>query len=134
MGLKEDIEELRRLDVQAQALRTKLGFGQPDEVIWQADSGEDLLLVEADGYGGASVQEVEGNYPVDFTSKHERAYATEEEACGVARQLDEGDIDWDDIEKGGAGSGESEDDGDLEGDEEDEEQGDDEADESEPDA
>ena len=45
------------------------------------------IVVEADGIGGAKLLVVEGNYPIDYLTKSERAFATEDAACEAAEKL-----------------------------------------------
>lgn len=50
--------------------------------------GEDeVLIVEADGLGGATLRVVESNYPVDYFTREERAFSTETEAVKSAATL-----------------------------------------------
>ena len=62
------IPQLRKLQAQMDALRNKLGVSGRGEVIYLAPSNADdeLVIVEADGFGGAITKVVEGNYPLDF--------------------------------------------------------------------
>jgi hypothetical protein len=46
-----------------------------------------LIVVEADGFGGATTMVVEGNFPIDFMTKVERVFATEQEAEEAAEQI-----------------------------------------------
>ncbi|MGO8700694.1 MAG: hypothetical protein ACLQVY_23640 [Limisphaerales bacterium] len=45
------------------------------------------MVVEADGFGGATTRIVEGNYPVDYTTKFEISYPTESEAETAAEEF-----------------------------------------------
>ena len=45
---------------------------------------EEIILVEADGFGGAVLRVVEGNYPMDFYTREEQAFSTEAEALRAA--------------------------------------------------
>jgi len=78
---------LRRLDDEAQNIRKGLGLSQPGEVIWQADiEFRELLVVVADGYGGASQLHVAGNYPVDYLLHEKVDFCSEEAACAAAEK------------------------------------------------
>jgi hypothetical protein len=84
------LEMLRSLDSQARTLRKVLGYSQPDEVIWRAESDiDELLIVVADGYGGASLLRVSDNYPVDYLEKDRKDFSTEEAACVEANRQQE---------------------------------------------
>jgi hypothetical protein len=48
---------------------------------------DSLLIVEADGFGGATTSIVEGNYPVDYITKFEKAFPTEREAEAAAERV-----------------------------------------------
>jgi hypothetical protein len=48
---------------------------------------EEIVLVEADGYGGAVLRVVEGNYPMDFYTREEQAFPTEAEALRAAESF-----------------------------------------------
>jgi hypothetical protein len=81
----DQLEELRLLDQQAQALRKEMGHSQPGEVIWQTRLDfDELLVVAADGYGRASLLRVSGNYPVEYTLKDRREFDSEDAACAEA--------------------------------------------------
>ena len=90
-GVVEKLAWLKLLDEEAQQLRTELKISKSEEVIFQGDTPEGLVVVEADGYGGATVMEVEGNYPIDFIRKRDQVCATEEEAEALAEKWLDGD-------------------------------------------
>ena len=87
--------ELRRLQAQIDALRNKLGVSGRGEVIYLAprDADDELVIVEADGFGGAITKVVEGNYPLDFFTSHEKSFRTEATAMEAAESVVEGDVD-----------------------------------------
>ena len=88
---------LRCIQQTCDQIRRQIGIRAPGEIIARYDVFEDLdssIIVVADGFGGASVQEVEGNYPVDFLVKNEREFRTEELACAFAQELDQGAAKW----------------------------------------
>jgi hypothetical protein len=47
----------------------------------------DVVVVEADGFGGATTRVVEGNFPVDYCAKCEKSFETEREAEQAAQQI-----------------------------------------------
>lgn len=87
--------QLRKLQAQIDALRNKLGVSGRGEVIYLAprDVDDDLVIVQADGFGGAITKVVEGNYPLDFFTRHEKSFSTETTAMEAAESVVEGDVD-----------------------------------------
>jgi hypothetical protein len=82
------LEQLRQHDKEATEIRESLGIGKPDEELWQWECGdidEDLLVV-ADGYGGASLQHVEGDGDNRLVHKS-RKFDTEEGATKIAELI-----------------------------------------------
>lgn len=90
-----NVNKLRHLQKQVDNIRTELGFSQPREVIFKADLdviGDEKVIVKADGFGSATTLIVEGNYPIDYYTKFEREFATEDEASIAAEAIVEGEI------------------------------------------
>jgi hypothetical protein len=89
MNRTEKLAELRSLQARADAVRQELEFNPPGKVIYLAslDVKDDTVVVEADGFGGATTSVVEGNYPVDFFIKFERFFPSESEAESAADEL-----------------------------------------------
>lgn len=90
------VEKLRLLDDEAKKIRHDLGFSQPQECYWIHYGPESQIVCEADGYGGATVAEVEGSWPAnrnltlregvnlrDITKRSQKC-ATEDEAAKLA--------------------------------------------------
>ena len=78
------------LQNQQDALRKHLKIGERGEVLFRADlsyGDDEVVLVEADGFGGGILLVVEGNYPADFYTHEERAFSTEAEAVQAAAAL-----------------------------------------------
>lgn len=73
------------------------GASQAGEIIWQAEAFDGPLMVIADGKGGARLEYVEGNYPIDYITKDSRDFDDEELACRAAQAAIDDDIEWDDI-------------------------------------
>ena len=95
MRVGNEINKLRRFQRQADSIRTKLSISPPGAVIYKADLdviGDETVVVEADGFGGAATKVVEGNYPIDYCTKFESAFATEDEAVTTAEAIVEGEI------------------------------------------
>jgi hypothetical protein len=90
MKTNSQLEELRRLEKKSQQLGKSLGVSNRGEVIFQAPNSmwsDNDIVVEADGLGGAKLLVVEGNYPIDYVTKSERVFATEDAACEAAEGL-----------------------------------------------
>lgn len=81
---KDLMTKLKALDDAARELRQELELDQPGEVVWSGETYESQIIVEADGYGAATVREVEGNYPVDFYVRREQTCNTVDKACKIA--------------------------------------------------
>jgi hypothetical protein len=100
MKMKAKLAELRRLDKRTDALRKELGISRPGEITFVAscnEIGDDIVLVEADGFGGATTSVVEGNYPVDYLTKFQRSFPTEREAEEAAGDVAFNDVSLTDI-------------------------------------
>jgi len=90
MSKQDMLEELRLLERRAETIRTDLGISPPARVTFVANRdaiGDEMVVVEADGFGGATVSLVEGNYPVDFLTTFEKFFQTEEEADAAAERV-----------------------------------------------
>ncbi len=89
MKMSAKLDELRSLQSKADALRKELGISGPGEVTFLAECGrnDDIVVVVADGLGGARTSVVEGNYPVDYVTKFERFFPSEREAEAVAEDV-----------------------------------------------
>ena len=90
MNSTDKLAELRSLQARADAIRQELRFNSPGKVTCLAPldvSGDDAVVVEADGLGGATTSVVEGNYPVDYVIKFERFFVSESEAERAAEEL-----------------------------------------------
>jgi hypothetical protein len=90
MNNTDKLAELRSLQARADAIRQELDFSPSGKVIYLAPldvSADDVVVVEADGLGGATTSVVEGNYPLDYIIKFERFFASESEAERAAEDL-----------------------------------------------
>ena len=90
MRVSARLAELVILQNRADALRKELGINRPGEVIFLASYDgldDDIVIVEADGFGGATTRIVEGNYPVDYVTKFERSFPSERQAEAVAEKV-----------------------------------------------
>lgn len=90
MKARARLAELRNLQNRADTLRRKLSLSRTGEVIFLASCGgtaDDTVIVEADGFGGATTKVVIGNYPVDYVIKFERFFRNEERAAMAAEKI-----------------------------------------------
>ncbi len=86
MNTTARMKELKRLQKEVDAIRAELGINPPGAILFQVQT-DDLLVVAADGFGGATTSVVEGNYPVDYNTKFERVFASEQEAESAAEAV-----------------------------------------------
>lgn len=91
--------KLKALQAEIDAIRSKLRVGDRDEVLYLAalDVNDEVVIVEADGFGGATTKVVEGNYPIDFFTHYEKPFATESAALQAAENLFEDDMSFAEI-------------------------------------
>jgi hypothetical protein len=90
MKTNSQLERLRKLEEKSQSLRKNLGISNRGEVIFQAPNSmwsDNDIVVEADGIGGAKLLVVQGNYPIDYSTKSEKVFRTEDAACEAAEKL-----------------------------------------------
>ena len=83
-------ELIARLQSQLDELRQTLKVSDRGKVVFRAElsyGDDEVVLVEADGFGGGVLRVVEGNYPVDYVTRQERVFATEDEAEEAAAAL-----------------------------------------------
>lgn len=87
---KTDRELIAQAQGQLDELRKRLGVSDRGQILHRFDAShcdEEIILVEADGYGGAVLRVVEGNYPMDFYTREEQAFPTEVEALRAAESF-----------------------------------------------
>jgi hypothetical protein len=77
----DKIDQLKGLDRAADTMRKELGFHKPGEVLFQMDNWATEVVVEANGYGGATILEIAGSYPGDYKLVREKVFDSEEAAC-----------------------------------------------------
>lgn len=81
--------ELTALHDQLASLRSKFEISPPGTVLYSAilsSLDDETLLVEADGFGGATMNVVAGNYPFDFVTQFAKFFETESEAVAAAEE------------------------------------------------
>jgi hypothetical protein len=84
---KKDRDLVTRLQTQLDSLRKQLKISERGQILYRFDASycdEEIILVEADGFGGAVLRVVEGNYPTDFLTREEQVFQTENEAVKAA--------------------------------------------------
>ena len=90
MNSTEKLAEIRSLQARADVIRKELGLNPPGKITYLAPldvTSNDTVVVEADGFGGATTSVVEGNYPVDYLIKFETFFPTESQAEWAADEL-----------------------------------------------
>src|SRR6267378_339141 len=90
MNTNEKLAKLRNLQSRADVIRRELGISPPGTVTFLASrfpGSDDEVVVQADGFGGATTSIVEGNYPVDCVTKFERSFPSEKEAQAAAEEI-----------------------------------------------
>jgi hypothetical protein len=81
---------LKALQTEIDAIRQELKISPPHTVLFLSplnDVDVEVVLVETDGFGGASVSVVEGNYPIDFFVHYEKEFASEDAAVEAAQMI-----------------------------------------------
>jgi len=80
-------DSVARLQTELDSLRKQLRISERGQVLYRYDASycdEEIILIEADGFGGAVLRIVEGNYPTDFLTREEQFFQTEDEAVKAA--------------------------------------------------
>ena len=81
---------LRELQTEVDAIRRELGISSPKSVLYLSAlnvTDDKSVVVEADGFGGATVSVVEGNYPIDFVAHYQKEFDSEDTAIEVAEKI-----------------------------------------------
>jgi len=81
---------LKRLQAESEGIRRRLRISSPNSIVFRAPIDpvdEEEVVVEADGFGGATLSVVEGNYPIDFLCLRETRFRTERAAIQAAEGL-----------------------------------------------
>jgi len=90
MNKQSKLSELKRLQTKVDLIRSELQISVPGKILsfHTVDaSADDRILVEADGFGGATTRMIEGNYPIDFCTKYEKHFRSEKAAELAAEHL-----------------------------------------------
>jgi hypothetical protein len=84
----QSLQKLQQLQSEIDSIRKLLGVNSPGAILYQSRNSDDsLIVVEADGFGGATTFVVEGNYPLDYVTQLERFFQSEQEAEDLAEKL-----------------------------------------------
>ena len=84
------LEAITNLQEELDSLRRQLGVADRGVILYRSEASyadAEFIVVEADGFGGASVRRGEGNYPTDFLTLQELKFATESDAVRAAENL-----------------------------------------------
>jgi hypothetical protein len=96
MRRKVIIARLKRLQTEADAIRRKLRISAPNAVLYLESldpCGDRQVVVEADGFGGATTSTVEGNCPLDYLTHHAKEFRSEEAAIHAAAEIVEQQVE-----------------------------------------
>jgi hypothetical protein len=106
----EKLTKVKELQAQLDLIREDLGVSAKGAEVVNDEVWDDRrLVVTADGLGGATLEYVEGHYPIDYESLNERQYDDENDACHDCARLvsnyqndgsdleEDEDKDWDDL-------------------------------------
>lgn len=84
------LEAITNLQEKLDSLRHQLGVADRGAILYRAEvsyADPEFIVVEADGFGGATLRRGDGNYPTDFLTLQELEYATEFDAVRAAENL-----------------------------------------------
>ncbi|PYL78305.1 MAG: hypothetical protein DMF26_01075 [Verrucomicrobia bacterium] len=90
MNEAQSLIRLKRLQAESEGIRRRLRISSPNSIVFRAPIDpvdEEEVVVEADGFGGATLSVVEGNYPIDFLCLRETRFRTERAAIQAAEGL-----------------------------------------------
>jgi len=79
---------LKEIELRSVNLRKSIKFSEPFKFLFKERIKEKLILVQADGLGGAGIQIITGNYPIEFKSNN-LAFITEDAALKFIKELKE---------------------------------------------
>ena len=81
------LEAITSLQEPLDSLRRQLGVADRGVILYRSEvscADAEFIVVEADGFGGATLRRGDGNYPTDFLTLQELEYATEFDAVKAA--------------------------------------------------
>ena len=86
-NINKDIPKiLKEIELQSVNLRKIVNFSEPFKFLFKERIKETLILIQADGFGGAGIQIITGDYPIKFKSNN-LAFITEESALKFVEDL-----------------------------------------------
>jgi hypothetical protein len=83
---------LKEIQIQATNLRKTIKASEPFKFLFKERIGAKLILIQADGIGGAGLQIITGDYPIEFKSNN-LAFITEDSALKFIEELKKYDLD-----------------------------------------
>jgi len=89
---RDVVLHIKYLQERINGLRAEYSISALDTVLWKEDlnSVDDrLLVVEADGVGGALCSQVRGNYPVDYLVEHHKVFIREVDATSFVATIND---------------------------------------------
>jgi len=81
------------LQAEVDAIRAKLGIEAPGGLLFReplSPCDDEEVVVEADGFGGATVSVVQGNFPMDYLTHRSKKFETEQAAIKAAEAIADG--------------------------------------------
>ena len=84
------LDAITSLQEKLDSLRRQLGVAGRGVILYHAEvsyAEAEFIVVEADGFGGATMRRGEGNYPTDFLTLQELEFATEFDAVRAAENF-----------------------------------------------
>ena len=84
------LEAITSVQEKLDSLRRQFGVADRGVILYRSEASyadAEFIVVEADGFGGATMRRGEGNYPTDFLTLQELAFATEFDAVRAAENL-----------------------------------------------
>jgi hypothetical protein len=84
------IEAITDLQEKLDFLRRRFGVADRGVILYRSEvsyADAEFIVVEADGFGGATMRRGDGNYPTDFLTLQELEFATELDAVRGAENL-----------------------------------------------
>jgi hypothetical protein len=90
MTSSQKIAQIRKLQSDIDELRSSVQISSPGVVLYLAEriASHEHVVVTADGYDGANLSIVEGNYPLDYVTNFEKDFETEEAAIEHAATIE----------------------------------------------
>lgn len=92
------LADLRKLQTRADAIRKELAISPAGAVLyqsWMNGADDEMVIVEADGFGHATMRVVEGNYPLDYLAISEKMFQSEQDAQDAADAIVNGTLSLD---------------------------------------